>query len=71
VEDWRILHNEELHKLYPSPNITRRMRWVENVARVGKMRNAVNIMVENLNGSDLLEDPGVDGKVVFERILWK
>jgi len=44
---------------------------VENVARVGKMRNAVNIMVENLNGSDLLEDPGVDGKVVFERILWK
>jgi hypothetical protein len=40
---WKGLHNEELHKLYTSPNIirvikSRRMRWEEDVSRVGKMR---------------------------------
>jgi hypothetical protein len=38
---WRKLHNEELHKLYSSPNIirmikSRRMRWAGHVARVGR-----------------------------------
>jgi hypothetical protein len=37
----RKLHIEELHNLYPSPNIitvikSRRMRWAGNVARMGK-----------------------------------
>jgi hypothetical protein len=37
--DWRRLHNEELHNLYASPNVTRankswRMRWAGNVARM-------------------------------------
>jgi hypothetical protein len=44
--DWRKLHNEELHSLYYSPNIiimikSRRMRWVGNVARMG--RNGMHI----------------------------
>jgi hypothetical protein len=39
--DWRKLHNEELHNLYSSPNIfrmikSRRMRWTEHVARMGR-----------------------------------
>jgi hypothetical protein len=38
---WRKLHNEELYKLYASPNITRtkesRMRWVEHVAFTGRL----------------------------------
>jgi hypothetical protein len=43
--DWRKLHNEELHKLYSSPSITRviksrRMRWAGHVARLGAKRNA-------------------------------
>jgi hypothetical protein len=41
--DWRKLHNEGLRKLYSSPNIirmikSRRMRWAENVARMGRRR---------------------------------
>jgi hypothetical protein len=35
--DRRKLHNEELHNLYPSPNIirmSRRMRWAGHVARM-------------------------------------
>jgi hypothetical protein len=39
--EWRKLHNEELHDLYSSPSIIRiikslRMRWVDNVARIGR-----------------------------------
>jgi hypothetical protein len=37
--EWRKLHNEELRDLYSSPNIiriikSRRVSWVENVARI-------------------------------------
>ena len=37
--EWRGLHNEELHSLYPSSNInrvlySRRLRWVGHVARM-------------------------------------
>jgi hypothetical protein len=39
--DWRKLHIDELHDLYSSPNIirvikSRRMRWAEHVARMGR-----------------------------------
>ena len=39
--DWRKMHNMELHELYSSPTImwvtrSRRMRWVGNVAHLGK-----------------------------------
>ena len=38
---WRQLHSEELHDLYPSPNIirvikSRRMRWAGHVACKGR-----------------------------------
>jgi hypothetical protein len=43
------LHNEELHNLYSSPNITRiiksrTMRWAGHVARMGEKRNAYRIL---------------------------
>jgi hypothetical protein len=38
--DWRKLHNEELHNLYPLPNIirinkSRRIKWAGHVACMG------------------------------------
>jgi hypothetical protein len=38
---WRKLNNDELRDLYSSPSIirvtkSRKMRWAENVARMGK-----------------------------------
>jgi hypothetical protein len=47
---WRKLNNEELHGLYSSPSIVRvikarRMRWAGQVARMGEVRGAYNILV--------------------------
>jgi hypothetical protein len=47
---WRKLHNEELHNLYSSPSIirkikSRRMRWEGHVARTRWKRNAYRILV--------------------------
>jgi hypothetical protein len=44
TEEWRKLHNGELHNLYPSPDIVRQiksrgMRWAGHVARMGEGRN--------------------------------
>jgi hypothetical protein len=41
TEEWRKLHNEELHDLYSLPSIIRiiksgRMRWAGHVARMGR-----------------------------------
>jgi len=52
---WGRLHNEELHKLYASPDIirmiiSRRMRWAGHVARIGKMRNAYKIFAGKSEG---------------------
>jgi hypothetical protein len=43
AEEWRKLHNEELHNLYSSPDIIRqikprRMRLAGHVARTGEER---------------------------------
>jgi hypothetical protein len=43
-------YNEELHGSYSSPSIVmvikaRRMRWAGNVARMGEVRGACNILV--------------------------
>jgi hypothetical protein len=45
--------------LYTSPNIIRvvklkRMRWVEQVAHMGKMRNAYKILVRKSEGKNAL-----------------
>jgi hypothetical protein len=56
VESWRWLHNEELHKLYASPNTVRvinsgNMRWARHVACQGKMRNVTKLSVRKPEGT--------------------
>jgi hypothetical protein len=59
---WRKLYNEELHNLYSSPSIIRkikprRMRWTGNVARMGEKRNAYSILVGKPEGRRPLGRP--------------
>jgi hypothetical protein len=56
------LHNEELHGLYASPSIVRvikarRMRWAGNLARMGEVRGAYNILVGRPEGRRPLGRP--------------
>jgi hypothetical protein len=62
TEDWRKLHNEELHNSYSSSNIIRmikprRMRWAWHVARMGEKRNAYRILVGKPDGKRPLGRP--------------
>jgi hypothetical protein len=66
----RKLNNEELHKLYSSPNIirqikSRRMRWAEHVALMGEK----SFQWESSKERDLPEEQVVDGTMGPERIL--
>jgi hypothetical protein len=55
------LHNEELHKLYASPNVIRmiqtlRMRWARHVARMEEKINAYRVLVGKTEGREHWED---------------
>jgi hypothetical protein len=50
TEEWRKLHNAELHNLYSSPDIirqikSRRMRWARHVACMGEERKVYKALV--------------------------
>jgi hypothetical protein len=56
---WRKLHSEELHNLYSSPNVirrieSRRMNWAGHVARMGEGRNVYGVLVGKPEGKSLL-----------------
>jgi hypothetical protein len=58
----RILHNEELHSLYRSPNIIRvikskRLRWAGHVARKEEGRSAFKILTGKPTGERPLGRP--------------
>jgi hypothetical protein len=66
----------ELRNLEASPNViriikSRRMIWAGHVARMGEIRNAYKVLVENLKGRDHSEDVGIDGRIILEWILVK
>jgi hypothetical protein len=71
--EWIKLHIEELNDLYCS-HITvrviksRRMRWVEHVARMGGGEVYTGFMWGNLRERDHLEDLGVDGRIILKWI---
>jgi hypothetical protein len=57
-----VFSNEELHGLYSSPSIirvirARRMRWAGQVARIGEVRGAHNILVWRPEGRRPLGRP--------------
>jgi hypothetical protein len=62
TNEWRKLHNGELHNLYSSRDIirqikSRRMRWVGHVARMGEGRYVYRVLVGNPEGKMPLERP--------------
>ena len=55
--EWRR-HNKELHALYSSSNIkSRRMKWTENVARMGDRRGAYRVLMGKAEVLRPLEGP--------------
>jgi len=76
TEEWKKVHNEELNNLYCSPNFvrvikSRRMRWAEHVARMGKKRDVCRVLLGNLRKRDHWGDPAVDGKIILRSIFSK
>jgi hypothetical protein len=55
--EWRKLHSEELNYLYSSPNIVR--------AGHAELMGRSEVHTGNLKERDHLEDPGVDGRLIF------
>jgi hypothetical protein len=60
--EWRMLHNEELHILYSSPNIirlikSRRMRWAGHVTCMGEGRNVYKVLMGKPEGKRPLGRP--------------
>jgi hypothetical protein len=59
---WRKLHNDVLHSLYSSSNIVRmikskRMRWVEHVARMREGRGVYRVLIGRLEGKRSMGRP--------------
>jgi hypothetical protein len=58
TKDWRKLLNEELRKVYSSPNIIRMIKWgmrlAQHVARMGEKWNAYRILVGKPEGKSPL-----------------
>ena len=68
--EWRKLHYGELNDLYSLPNIiqlitSRRMRWAGHVTSMGERRGVYRGLVEKREGKSHLEDPGIDGRIIF------
>jgi hypothetical protein len=60
--EWRKLNNGELHNLYSSPDIirkikSRRMRWAGHVARMGEGTHVYRVLVEKPEGKRPLGRP--------------
>jgi hypothetical protein len=73
-EKWPKIDNEDLNKLYFSPNIvrvikSRSMRWADHVASTGRVEVHRGILVENRRERDYLEDPAVDVNVILSRMI--
>ena len=62
--DWRKLRDGE-HHFYPSPDITRRIRWAENVALVGDKRITCRVLVWKAERRRPLGRRSIDGRTTL------
>jgi hypothetical protein len=76
TEEWRKLHNEELHDMYSSPSIvrmikSRRMSWAGQVVRMGRREACIGFWWGNWRERDQWGEPGVDGRIILGWIFRK
>ena len=50
---------------------SRRLSWVGHVARTGERRGAYTVLVGKTERRNLLEDPGLDGRIILKWIFEK
>jgi hypothetical protein len=72
--EWRKLHNEELHDLYSSPSIIRKMklmemRWTGHIAQMGGRGTRMCCWRESKRERALWEDQDVGGWITLGWIL--
>jgi hypothetical protein len=69
----RWLHDEELHNLYPSPNIIKMIKWgMGGACSICYWWYIhTNFLSENFKGRDHAEDLSVDKRIVLKWILGK
>jgi hypothetical protein len=68
---WRKLHNEELHNLYCSPSIIRKiksmtMSWIGHVARMGRGEMHTGFWWESQKERDLYEAQCISGSIILK-----
>jgi hypothetical protein len=76
TEDWRTLHNKELHALHSSPDIIRvikprRLRLAWHVARMRQRRGAYRVLVGKPKRRRPLERPSADERIILKWIFKK
>jgi hypothetical protein len=76
TEEWRKLHNEELHNLCSSPDIirqikSRRMRWVGHVVRMEEERKLYKVLVGKPEGKRPLGRPRCKWENGIRMDLWE
>jgi hypothetical protein len=68
---WRKLHNEELRNLYSSPSIIiifrlRSIKWVGNVAHMGRREMRIGFWWESQKETDGWKDQDVGGWAILK-----
>jgi hypothetical protein len=71
---WRKLHNENVSKLEPSPDVvkkikSRRMRWAGHVGRRGTRVRSYKVSVEKRRGKKTLQNFEVHERIILIWIL--